>query len=204
MRIVHVVTNVHFATFVQDHYKLIRKDHMAAINQGLNTIHKLYALLALVVVLVMSIWLYLPVLDYTWLVGPDQEFVQNNEALADLDGNNLWDVFLADVNGRYQPLSMLSYAMDDLIFPNEKARGHHLINLILHLLNILLLFRIVKLLSRSGMKWDRCYLSSPPPCHPSHERRISVMDILEKRIISCFLFLNGNAFLSVLLKARKQ
>lgn len=191
MRIVHVVTNVHFATFVQDHYKLIRKDHMAAINQGLNTIHKLYALLALVVVLVMSIWLYLPVLDYTWLVGPDQEFVQNNEALADLDANNLWDVFLTDVNGRYQPLSMLSYAMDDLIFPNEKARGHHLINLILHLLNILLLFRIVKLLSRSGIAAISAALLLA--IHPMNVESVSWI-FSRSVLLAVFFFLMGMLF----------
>lgn len=110
---------------------------------------KLITYLVLLAVLFVTIWMYLPVLDYPSIVGPDQEFVIDNTLLQDNGGTSVWDIFLSDVNGRYQPLSMVSYLLDKSMFPTNPLSGHHIINLLLHLLNILLLFRVAMLLGKN-------------------------------------------------------
>src|SRR6056297_483317 len=77
----------------------------------------------------------------------DHEQVVNNETVKELSGDNLKKMFSGYVIGMYQPLTTLSFAFDHLIGGLDPAR-YHRTNLLLHLINVLLIW----LLSRRLFK----------------------------------------------------
>ena len=99
-------------------------------------------------ILLLSLILYFPVTTFGWITGLDQDLVIDNSMIYHLNSNNVLEMFLSATAGRYQPLTFLSYSLDIALAPGSVIKTMHIVNLILHLLNILLLFRIMQLLSK--------------------------------------------------------
>ena len=98
-------------------------------------------------ILLLTFAIYFPAISYSWITGLDQDLVIDNALIHSLSGDNLIDIFLSTTAGKYQPLSFLSYAIDISLFSGSSLNVIHLVNLILHLLNVVLFFRLVQLLS---------------------------------------------------------
>src|SRR6185369_5982422 len=99
-----------------------------------------YVLLA--VILLISFIIYLPSLSGTF-VWDDGDYVQNNNLIRTI---NLKEIFSHYVVGNYHPLTVLTFAIEYQLF-GIAEKGYHVVNLLLHLLNVLLVFRVVLLLS---------------------------------------------------------
>lgn len=110
---------------------------------------KIYPLAALILVLGTVLAIYFPVMDYNWVLGLDQVLLIDNVLIHHLGGNNLADIFLSTVEGRYEPLALLSMGTDMAIWPAAGMKAIHAGNLVLHCLNIILLYRLVWMISKN-------------------------------------------------------
>ena len=111
----------------------------------------LISLLGLFIILGSTILLYKSVPDFGWITGLDQELLIENRLVYYFNSSNVTDMFFSATAGRYEPLTFLSYSIDIGMGGEDAIRTIHLMNLILHLLNIIILFRLVKLMSNKVM-----------------------------------------------------
>ncbi|NQT78241.1 MAG: tetratricopeptide repeat protein [Bacteroidetes bacterium] len=98
-------------------------------------------------ILLLTFGVYMPVMQYAWINGTDHVFIIENSLVHSLSMNSVLNIFLSTVNGSYQPLTFLSYAVE-FSLSSDPYRTIHLVNLLLHLLNIILFFRLLQMMSR--------------------------------------------------------
>lgn len=99
-------------------------------------------------VMLLTAMLYAGVGDFEFqMQWDDHEQVVNNEMVKNLSGQNLKKMFSGYVIGMYQPLSTLSFAVDHAIGGLDAGR-YHSTNLILHLINVLLVWLLARKLFR--------------------------------------------------------
>ncbi len=72
----------------------------------------------------------------------DRVTILDNAAIRGLDGEHLRAMFTTFVNGHYQPLSLLSLAIDRMLWGDNPA-GYHLTSAALHALNAMLLCGVI-------------------------------------------------------------
>jgi tetratricopeptide (TPR) repeat protein len=104
-------------------------------------------LLSLAVILIVSFWVYLPSLQNEFLHYDDNEYFYENPHIINISGwedifTSVKEIFTTDVNGSYKPLVILSFAFEKVIYGFNKPEFWHLTNIILHLLCVVLVFRI--------------------------------------------------------------
>ncbi|MEN8224149.1 MAG: tetratricopeptide repeat protein [Bacteroidota bacterium] len=108
---------------------------------------RFYLLLWLSGILVLTFLLYYKVLFFGWITGSDQRLITDNPLMSSLSLSNIPDMFLSFTEGRYQAVTFLSYSLDLYVFAAAPIKGIHLLNLIFHLLNIMLFFSLLRLLT---------------------------------------------------------
>lgn len=113
---------------------------------------------ALGVMIVVGV-VFHPVLTASFLDRGDAAWVRRAAGLASFSGRSLQSAFTTvtrspDAAGYYQPLAALSLAMDARLTSEPAAASFyfHLTNLVLHALNVALVFAIVRRLS-GGLAW---------------------------------------------------
>lgn len=77
----------------------------------------------------------------------DERYIDQNELISELNGENLGRMFSEYFDGHYHPITLLSLSLDQAVFSDE-IRGHHLVNLVLHILNSLLVYLFLLTLFR--------------------------------------------------------
>ncbi|MEP6646024.1 MAG: tetratricopeptide repeat protein [Saprospiraceae bacterium] len=98
----------------------------------------------LVAILLLTFFIYLPVLHNTFLAWDDIYYVRDNALIYSF---NLKDIFSTNVMANYHPLTILMLAIEYHLF-NLSETGYHTVNLLVHLLNVSLVFYAIKLLSK--------------------------------------------------------
>jgi tetratricopeptide (TPR) repeat protein len=98
---------------------------------------------ALAVILLISIIAYLPVFHNSLLAWDDNAYIRDNVLIHSF---NLKEIFSHYVSGNWHPITVLTFALEYQFF-GLNATGYHSVNLLLHLLNVLLVFYTVFLLS---------------------------------------------------------
>jgi protein O-mannosyl-transferase len=101
------------------------------------------AYIALGAIVIISFITYLPVFNNNLLSWDDAGYITNNQLIRSF---NLNEIFSQFVIGNYHPLTIFILAVEYHIFGLNPA-GYHAVNLLLHLLNIILVFKTVHLLS---------------------------------------------------------
>ncbi|MGB0932103.1 MAG: hypothetical protein ACPGVB_15070, partial [Chitinophagales bacterium] len=91
---------------------------------------------------------YIPALDNEFLNWDDPIYVtQNSLVLGDWSVEKLKGIFVEPVGGNYHPITVLSLALDHTIF-GRSAFAFHTINILLHVINVVLLFLFIFLFTR--------------------------------------------------------
>lgn len=107
-----------------------------------------YGLIALAV---FTFFLFLKVRTCDFLAGWDDDgYVVDNPVIQQLSWENLKKIFSSFYLGNYQPLSVLSYAIDFSLFKLKPA-AYHITNLLFHIVNIFLVFNLFKKLQMSNV-----------------------------------------------------
>jgi tetratricopeptide (TPR) repeat protein len=98
-------------------------------------------------ILAISFIAYLPSLRNGFVNFDDQIYVYENPYIINISSwydilEDLQEIFTTDVNGSYKPLTILSFAFEKIAFGLDSPQWWHLNNIILHLICVLLVFRI--------------------------------------------------------------
>ena len=104
-------------------------------------------ILYLSAVLIISFMVYLPSLQNGFVNWDDDINVYNNPYITDISNwkdfvANVKPIFTTHVNRGYHPLAILSFALEKIIYGLDSPGWWHLNNIILHLVCVLLAFRI--------------------------------------------------------------
>jgi tetratricopeptide (TPR) repeat protein len=111
----------------------------------------IFTYILLLITLIVVGLIYIPVGSYSWILGSDQDLLIDNQLIHNLRVGMLPDLFLTTHGGRYEPLTMLSLSLDIKLWDTDSLRMVHMMNLVYHLLNIVLLFRLIQLVSKSSI-----------------------------------------------------
>ncbi len=95
-------------------------------------------------ILAVSFLVYLPVLKNNAFVWDDEGYILNNQAVQSF---NLTGIFSDYVMGNYHPFTMLFLAVEHWLF-GLNPTGYHVINLFLHLINVLLVYYALCLIGK--------------------------------------------------------
>ncbi|HEY6332328.1 MAG TPA: tetratricopeptide repeat protein [Blastocatellia bacterium] len=147
------------------------------------TRNRLLVVIFLIVITVMAYWQVRGLLFVTY---DDREYITENfRVQAGLSwGNILW-TSTAVVASHWAPVTLLSHMAACQVF-GLKPEGHHLVNLALHIANVLLLFWVLQL--ATGLLWRSAFVAAIFALHPLNVE--SVAWVAErKNVLSTFFLL---------------
>lgn len=98
-------------------------------------------------ILILTVIVYIPVLKAGFINFDDPDYVLDNIFIKNF--SNFLALITTSVQGNYHPLTMISLAINYQISGLD-AWSYHLFNLIFHLLNCLLVFKLARLLSNQN------------------------------------------------------
>ena len=137
--------------------------------------------------MLISFIVYLPVLHNSLLGWDDDDYIKNNPLLYAI---NLKQIFSQYVLGNYHPVTILTLAIEYHFF-GLNSTGYHTVNLLLHLLNVILVFYTVFLLSdKAGIALVASLLFG---IHPLHVESVAWAAEL-KDLLYTFFFLASYIF----------
>lgn len=123
-----------------------------------------FSVLVSAVLLLVTLGLYWPVIDQDFVYFDDTRYViENRHVHAGLDASTVRWALTTDTMGTWHPLTWLSHAADWSLYGSD-AGGHHLINLLLHALNVLLLFGVLRRMT--GSLWASAFVALTFAVHP--------------------------------------
>jgi tetratricopeptide (TPR) repeat protein len=170
-------------------------------NKSLNASHRLCHLLAIINhfrrpvplrLLIPFLLIWLTVIAF-WQVRhndfinlDDRVYVTNNAHVKEgLTFKSVYWAFTSTQNGQWNPVACLSHLLDYTLF-GLNAGGHHVTNLLFHIINSLLLFFLLRRMTAT--LWQSGFVAAIFALHPLHVE--SVAWIAERRdVLHAFFFL---------------
>ena len=153
--------------------------------------------IALAIILLLSLIVYYPVLHNGLLDWDDNFYIKNNPLIYSI---NLKEIFSRYVMGNYHPLTILTLAIEYHFFGLNET-GYHTVNLLLHLLNVVIVFYVVFLLSdKAGVALVAAMLFG---VHPMHVESVAWAAEL-KDLLYAFFFLLSYFFYLRYLKGQNK
>ncbi|MBN8703454.1 MAG: tetratricopeptide repeat protein [Bacteroidetes bacterium] len=146
--------------------------------------------------LVITFFTYYPSLQNNFLTNwDDHQYVLNNDDIKQLNSTNIKKMFTNYYIGNYQPITILSYALD-YHFWQLNPKGYKTINLLFHLLNTLLVFQIVNSISKQ--KNISIITAAVFALHPMHVESVAWISERKDVLYSFFYLLSIKFYLSYL------
>jgi tetratricopeptide (TPR) repeat protein len=108
---------------------------------------------------------------------------QNAHIQNGITGQSLKWAFVSGYAANWHPLTWLSHMLDWQLFGPDPA-GHHIVNLIFHVANTLLLFLV--LMKMTDALWQSAFVAALFALHPLHVE--SVAWVAERKDVLCTLF----------------
>jgi len=140
-------------------------------------------LIALVLIGITLI-VYLPVKDDQFIGYDDSRYItRNSRVQSGLSWNNITWAFTTYEVANWHPLAWLSHMLDCNLFGLNPA-GHHLASLVLHLVNVALLFGLLE--SLTGNVARSAFVAALFAVHPLNVE--SVAWVAERKNLLCTLF----------------
>lgn len=124
---------------------------MKITQKNINKQESVLIVIGLVLIQALTILLFFPVPGFGWITGLDQDLLIENSLVYHFNSTNVLDMFFSTTSGRYQPLTFLSYSIDIGLFGGSAVETIHLVNLIIHLINILFFWRLLHFFSKKLM-----------------------------------------------------
>ena len=143
----------------------------------------LFASLALVL---GTLALYWPVTGYPFINFDDPEYIYENPVTqAGLTWHGFIWAFDGIHVGNWHPASWLSHMIDCQLF-GLNAGGHHLVNVLFHIANTLLLFAFLR--AATGCNWRSAFVAALFAWHPLHVESVAWVSE-RKDVLSTFFWL---------------
>ncbi|MBF0459640.1 MAG: tetratricopeptide repeat protein [Nitrospirae bacterium] len=127
--------------------------------------------LAAVCLVLAVVLVYLPVRNYDFIRYDDEKYVtENPQVIGGLTADGILWAFKTTEIGFWQPLPWLSHMADVWVF-GLNAGGHHLVNVLFHLINTVILFIAVSALT--GAVWRSAFMAALFALHPMHVESVA-------------------------------
>lgn len=157
-------------------------DNRKALTENKNKHVKWY----LIIIIFVTIFAYASSLNNNFILNwDDDRYVKDNPLIKDLNLLSVKKIFSEFYISNYQPITLISLAVDYKMF-NGEPKGFHFVNLLFHLLNIILVYLLINKISgdwRIGI-----FVSAFFALHPMHVE--SVAWISERKdVLYSFFFL---------------
>lgn len=138
------------------------------------------------IMLLLTLVAFLPVFKAGFVNWDDDDYVVKNMAIRSL--SNMKELVTVPLQGNYHPLTMISLAMN-YAASGLQPLGYHLVNLVLHLLNTFLVFRLAQRLSQNNqiISFTTALLFG---IHPLHVESVAWVSE-RKDVLYAFFFLLG-------------
>ncbi len=135
---------------------------------------------------ILAFIIYTPVFKAGFVNWDDDDYVVKNYSITSL--GNFKEIVSQPVQGNYHPLTMLTLAANYAI-TGKNAGSYHIVNLLIHLLNILLVFFFVKRLT-GNKPWLAFIVALLFAVHPLHVESVGWVSE-RKDVLFSFFFLAG-------------
>ena len=151
---------------------------------GLRQRPKLVLAVALVA---LTIAVYAPVRDFLFLNYDDHAYVVDNAHInRGLTPDNVRWSLTAFANGNWHPLTLVAHMLNVQIFGLDPA-GHHVVNLALHVANVLLLFWL--LAGTTLRPWPSAFVAALFAVHPLNVQTVAWISERKSLLSTAFWFL---------------
>jgi len=148
--------------------------------------HRYHLLLISICLVTAIIAVYWLVYNYDFVKYDDDIYVTNNTNIqSGLNWKSIRWAFTTGYAGNWHPVTWLSHAIDYQLFKNWTG-GYHLVNILLHILNTLVLFYL--LTRMTSAVWPSAFVAAAFALHPLHVE--SVAWVAERKdLLSTFFWL---------------
>lgn len=146
--------------------------------------------LLLGIALLLTLWAYIPSFSAHFVNWDDDEYVVQNTMIRSF--GNWKDLLLTDMQGNYHPLTMFSLAVNYAI-SGEKAWSYHTFNILLHLLNVLLVFVFIQKIT-GGKYWIAFITAVLFGIHPMHVESVAWITERKDVLYACFFLLGLSTY----------
>jgi tetratricopeptide (TPR) repeat protein len=138
------------------------------------------------VLMAVTFALYCPILGDNFVNFDDGTYVTENSMVQNgLTGSSLSWAFTSGYASNWHPLTWISHMLDCDLF-GLKPAGHHFTSLLLHVLNVGLLFQV--LLCMTGATWRSAIVAALFAWHPMHVESVAWVSE-RKDVLSTFFWL---------------
>ncbi len=139
-----------------------------------------------VVLALGTLTLYWPITHHPFILFDDEAYiVSNNHVTPGLSGTNFVWAFTTSEQANWHPLTWLSHQTDCTLFGLDAGR-HHLVNLLYHTANTLLLFLFLR--RATGAVWRSAFVAALFAWHPLHVESVA-WAAERKDVLSTFFWL---------------
>jgi tetratricopeptide (TPR) repeat protein len=142
----------------------------------------------LICILLMSVTfaVYWPVCNYEFVKYDDDGYVTNNRHIrSGLTWYGVKWVFTSGYASNWHPVAWLSHMLD-LQFFGLSSGAHHLVNVLIHTINTLLLFIVLE--RATGVLWASAFVAAIFGLHPLHVESVAWVSE-RKDVLSTFFWL---------------
>jgi len=122
----------------------------------------------------------------------DQYVTENPFVRRGLNAESVKWAFTTVHMGNWHPLTWISHILDSSVFGVEPA-GHHLVSLVLHIANVVLLFLILK--AATGCVWQSAFVAAVFGLHPLATESVAWVSQRKTILSTFFAFLTIAAYL---------
>lgn len=162
--------------------------------------------MGLAVLVLVPVLLFLPVYRFSFVTLDDTLHVYRNPAFESLTAPRLWELLLRPFQGLYIPVTYFVWGIESaltrwLLSPVVRpidARLFHVVNLVLHVINTLLVYQILCRLVRSH--WGPFFGAILFACHPLQVEAVAWVSGLKD--VLCGMFSLLSLYLALTLESR--
>ena len=146
---------------------------------------KYFALVCLVLAL-GTMALYWPITSHPFIIFDDEQYITANpHVTSGLNWTNLVWALKSSEQANWHPLTWVSHQLDCTLF-GVTAGGHHLVNLLFHVTNTLLVFLFLR--GATGALWRSAFVAALFAWHPLHVESVA-WAAERKDVLSTFFWL---------------
>lgn len=135
---------------------------------------------------IITLLVYLPILRHSFINYDDPDYIVGN---AHVNHGVTWSgiawAFESAENANWHPLTWISHMIDCQLFGLQPA-GHHLVNVLFHIADTLLLFLLLRNLT--GTVWRSAFVAAAFAWHPLHVESVAWASE-RKDVLSAFFWM---------------
>jgi len=136
-------------------------------------------------IILLCIIVFSPIFNNGFTNWDDPTYIENNHLIKDLSGENISKIFSEPYFSNYQPIHLLSYAIEYHFFQLNPA-GYHIVSLIMHLIVVLLIIQLSFILVKE--KWVAYTSGLLFALHPMHVESVAWASERKDLLYAIFFF----------------